>query len=253
MVILTSGPPSLTLRRAPSSLRGCAVPGGVYALFLLLWWTTATTGKAEEDTQSWLSLSMLEYQEAALRVDGFYQIRFQRDLTHLDYFQLTQRASYRIAPWLVAAGALTHFSQWTLSEDGSDTAKIQIQRAEAEINPEFTVTDALRFRMRNRYEQRFNSSFRSESGRVRHRSTLEHPLRVASVLGHPLENIFMHGEVFFDLATHQWSQYRLVPFGANFTVSERVTLALYPMLQRLQLRGEWQQSYVVNLDLSWRP
>jgi hypothetical protein len=222
-------------------------------LSLVLYSATVTVVRAEEDTQSWHSLTVTEYQEENLSIDGFYQVRFQRDVTHLDYFQLTQRASYRLAPWLVAAGALTHFSQWTLSEDGRDTSKTQIQRAEVEINPELKVTEGLRYRTRNRYEHRFNSSFRSESGRVRHRSTIEYPLRGISLLGYSLDDVFLQGEVFFDLATHQWNQYRFVPLGSKITVTENVTLAVYPMLQRLELRGEWQQNYVVNIDVFWKP
>ena len=119
-------------------------------------------------------------------------------------------------------------------------------RLELEALPRLSLSDSVRLNGRIRVERRWKDNAPDDwRFRVRWEPALE-----VKHLG-PLHEVFVQAEYLYDLSHNRSSEWRIVPAGTGWHLSEQLSLRVFYMWDTVRARPDWAVSHILYATWQW--
>ncbi|TVP78951.1 MAG: DUF2490 domain-containing protein [Puniceicoccaceae bacterium] len=197
---------------------------------------------ARDDLQAWQMLSLNFWQSGPHSASLYMDHRLVDDLSTTGVWVGGPRYKYAAHKNLQLGLGFVYLDVKNL-ETGSWTYQL---RPELEINPRFKISENLSFHFRNRLEVRYIESQSGSNVRSRHRPQLTH-----SIQWKAMEKIYANTELFYSHETHQVNEFRTVPVGLGFKLTDSAKLDLFYLIQSRRQGGgsDWRHNHVMGTHL----
>lgn len=118
------------------------------------------------------------------------------------------------------------------------------RRLELELNPHFHLTEKTELKFRNRYEFINSEDPPKEVQKFRQRQQIVWKLDQGT-----LKTYSIHNEVFYNVTTDRFDEYRIVPLELGFGFGEKHVIKIYQMIRTRKPSDHWMTQYVCGLTL----
>ncbi|MFU8848418.1 MAG: DUF2490 domain-containing protein [Opitutales bacterium] len=200
---------------------------------------------ARDDLQAWQWLSLNFWQAGPHSASLYLDHRMVDDVSTTGVWVGGPRYKYAAHKYLQLGLGFVYLDVQNL-ETGSWTYQL---RPELEINPRFRINESWSFHFRNRLEVRYIESQSGPNVRSRHRPQLTYAFEWKAV-----EKIYANTELFYSHESHEVNEFRSVPLGVGFKLTEAAKLNLFYMVQSKRQAGgsDWSHNHILGTHLIHR-
>jgi hypothetical protein len=215
-------------------------------LLLILYHEITTCPAIGQPTQQWAFATTRLWEEDDKRFDFTTHVRLESLEEQPILYQLQPRFSLSCGKYFRCATNYSFFALNSRTATGEETTEHQ-NRFEAELNPFFKFSDTWSYNGRNRLEYLIDSDFDYINSRIRHRDAIEH----LNPFGLPIK-LFTSNEIFFSRLELSFNQNRFIPLGLRVPWND-TEISIYPMILTNKRDGDWNNIFVLGLDLFLDP
>jgi hypothetical protein len=210
------------------------------AAALLLCLSFSFPASASDDLQYWSNWMVKTHEWEPWSLSTYGIVRLDDDVSEATFSLISEQLDYQWRPWLGFGLNYSYISQ-ELGPEGREEFKDQ-HRIEFDVSPRFQWDERFYIRNKNRFEWRAMEGRGTDNNRFRQRWDLVFPIKDAL----PVRSVYVGNEYFYDAAFHEINENRVIPFGIDFKLSERVGLKVFYMVQARKEGADWYSNQIVG-------
>jgi hypothetical protein len=203
----------------------------------------STTARAQDDFQTWQTVSLKWLDTKYVDLTTTAHTRFTDDSSDFSLWRIGQAASVDPLSWLRAGVAY----RYTEARPPAGDWRHQ-HRGEFQLTPHFKLSDRVSVSLRNRLELR-DTEGADELHEV-FRTRLQ--FNITTPEWKPVRGFYVSDEIFHSFDRSEVFENRVVPLGLRFRLHEKADWRVFYMIRSVRGGDEWRHDHILGTGLSFR-
>jgi hypothetical protein len=212
------------------------------ALVVLLLLDETTTARADDDFQTWQTVSLKWLDTKYVDLTTAVHTRFTDDSSDFALWRIGQAVSTDPLPWLRAGVAY----RYTEAKDSAGDWRHQ-HRGELQLTPHFKLNDRVSVSLRNRLELRATEG--ADEVHEVFRARLQ--FNIATPEWKPVRGFYVSNEILHSFDLGEIFENRVVPLGLRFRLHDKANLNVFYMIRSVRGGDEWRHAHVLGTGLAF--